>query len=1220
MIMDHGHLIRGMTFHFTHFFVSSSLLVLYLFLYLFTLDMFSKQTAMDEFNCFTATSWNMNCKFRAGKPYLLSLLESSTVMVLNEHALYPKELYKLKHLHSNFNAFGKSSRDLDDRNFGSSPGHCGCAIMWHQDINNCVVQRPDLGTDRMCVINIKLPGCIDLWVIGVYLPYQGCKLASFVEELTILEELIINLNSTGTVMILGDINAHIGFRTTRSWGISSYTGKIFDSCMNRNDMIIADLLPSTTGPNYTFNRNDRYSYVDHCVISKRSIGLVLKTEIVDSALDVSDHLAVRICINVKLPKPARPLNTFHRVAWTKLSPENINNLYSLPLEFAIQNLLVSFDLDPRMIRENTYVPGQNNDIDLNRFVQCLTEQMRNAASKLPTIQFNKSAKPFWNSDIKLLKQSAIKAHKSWVQAGRPREPDNLLFKNYKATKKLFQKSYDLAEIEYEVKEMDDFANNGELDQRYFWHFFNKVKRGFRGISPIKDETGNLITDVNEIRNEWNRYYAHLFSDDYEYKGDPQFYESICDELEFIRSIEANSPYLKGGVITYTEVCLLISKLKNMKACGWDEISNEHLKYSGDLTKATITWLLNKIVETEFIPRNLKRGFIISLPKPNKDPTVKSDNRGITLLCVLYKLLETIIYEREKQWIFDHEVMNEIQGAGRKKISCLHTSFLVQEGVSYCLDKYKKACQTCLDIMKAFDSVWLAGFLVKLHRAGMHVKTWRLLDQAYIGFECAAFVGGIPAEWFIVMRGVRQGAPLSMPFYQISFNDLIVDLRYSNAGIVINGINATSPAHADDLALVAPYRLAMNKLLSIAYKHSIVWFYDFGITKCFSIEWGDFSQGERQIPIKLGPHSISIVSQTKHMGLMLTNNAKECHDTYLKRISDMKSVVFAGRALGSQLVPVVPSVMNRIYNSVAVPRGLYGFEVVPINYSGLQEMEKAQKMFAKVIQGLPNNCPSVSVLATMGWLTIESRIAILKLVFLWRILCLPLDSIYRRVLLHFLQAGLSNENYFNANSPTCSMLIYVRKFNLVDILQQCMFSDNSSQFQYYKSLIKRIVIETEINRWKVTSMFFYEIPLFTHCIKNIELCIWWKFVKNVPSIFKQVSSVVAVVSGTQPKQFQCNFNEYYCRLCTIFSRDTAEHILFECTALNDIRNMYFSKLKFVMPFAMKRELMNMNNREKLYFLLSGLESEFCTEWISIYRAIAIFVHEMYRRRKRIYCAP
>ena len=355
-----------------------------------------------------------------------------------------------------------------------------------------------------------------------------------------------------------------------------------------------------------------------------------------------------------------------------------------------------------------------------------------------------------------------------------------------------------------------------------------------------------------------------------------------------------------------------------------------------------------------------------------------------------------------------------------------------------------------------------------------------------------------------------------------------------------------------------------------------------------------------------------------MGLTLTNNTKDCHDTYLKRISDMKSVVFAGRALGSHMVPVVPSVMNRIYNSVAVPRGLYGFEVVPINESGLQEMEKAQNMFAQVIQGLPNNCPSVSVLATMGWLTIDSRIAISKLVFLWRILCLPLNSIYRTVLLHFLQAGINNENYFNANSPTYSMLIYARKFNLVDILKQCMFSDNSSHFLYYKSLIKRVVTESEFNRWKVTAMFFYELPLFNHCIRNIELCVWWKFVKNVPSLIKQVCSVVSVVSGSQPKPFQCNFNSHICSMCTDYTRETAEHIIFECTALSYVRNIYFSKVKFTMPFAMKREFLNMNSREQLYFILSGLECEFCTEWIHIYRAIAVFIHEMYRKRKRIYC--
>ena len=1165
---------------------------------------------------FSVTSWNMNCRFTAGQPYLRSLLENTTVMVLNEHALYPKELFKLKQLHPQFNSYGKASRDLNDKYFGIVPGHCGSAILWHQSINNYVVQHPELGSDRMCIINVKLPDCTDMWIIGVYLPYHGCRIASFIDELAILEDLIIKLNSTSTVLVTGDINAHIGARSFRSWGLSSYNGKLFDSSMCRCDMVITDLLSDTCGPNYTFHRNGQYSYIDHCVISKHSLGLVLKTEILEDALNVSDHLAMRISISIEIPKPARVLNVFRRVAWSKLTKEEIETQYSVPLEYAIYNLLVSFKLDPVMIRDGIF-PMCENDIDMNRFVQCLTEQMRNAGSNLPTIQFNKSAKPFWNETVKALKDAAISTHKSWVEAGKPRDQENCLYKEYKAAKKLFQKSYDRAERDYELKEMDDFANKGELDQKYFWHFWNKMKHRVKGTGPIRDDKGNLITDVDQIRLEWNRYYAQLFSNNYVYKGDQQFFDSVICELESIRANVSDEPFLKGGVITFDEVCSLISKSKNNKACGWDEISNEHLKYAGELTRRTITWMLNKIVETELIPKNLKRGYIISIPKPNKDPTIKSDNRGITLLPVLYKLLENIIYEREKTWIYDHEVMNEIQGAGRKEISCLHTSLLVQESVAYCLDRYHKAILAALDIMKAFDSVWLPGFLVKLHRAGMHTKTWRLLDNAYQGFECAAFVGGMPAEWFVVLRGVHQGAPLSMPFYQISFNDLLIELRESNAGIVINGTNTSSPAHADDLALVAPYRLAMNSLLMICYNHSIKWFYEYGIVKCNAIEFGNFSQAEKQIPIKLGPHTISIVNKTKHMGLMLTNNPRDCHETYLKRITDMKAVVFAGRSLGSKSVPVVPTVMNKIYNHVALSKGLYGLEVVPVKSEGLYEMEKTQKMFAKVIQGLPTNCPSVSVNVTMGWLTINSRIAIMKLVFLWRILCLPLDNIYRKVLTYFVNVVLSDEGYSNLYSPTCSIMSYVKQYNLVDILKRCMVSDNRPQLQYYKKLIKRVVIDTEVTRWKVTALFFYDLPLFCHCIKNIDICVWWKFVKNVPSVYKQVCSVVAVVAGSQPRPFQCNFSKHNCCMCTDFSNDTAEHILFECPSLTDIRNIYIGKLKFVMPYAMKRDFCQMNNREKLYFLLSGLECEFCTEWICIYRAIAIFVHEMYRRRKRIY---
>ena len=202
---------------------------------------------------------------------------------------------------------------------------------------------------------LALPNCIDVVVIGVYLPYYGCKIASFPEELGIVEDLIIQFNSTCTVLIVGDINAHIRVNSYRSWGVSSQNGKLFNSSMNRHDMIIADLLPSTIGPNYTFNRNNCFSYVDHCVISSHSVGLVVSTEVLpESVLNVSDHLAIRISLNIKLPQTNKKQNLFQRPAWNKAKPEEIETLYTHPLDTAVQNVLLSFDINPNSILESNF--------------------------------------------------------------------------------------------------------------------------------------------------------------------------------------------------------------------------------------------------------------------------------------------------------------------------------------------------------------------------------------------------------------------------------------------------------------------------------------------------------------------------------------------------------------------------------------------------------------------------------------------------------------------------------------------------------------------------------------------------------------------------------------------------------------------------------------------------------------------------------------------------
>lgn len=90
-----------------------------------------------------------------------------------------------------------------------------------------------------------------------------------------------------------------------------------------------------------------------------------------------------------------------------------------------------------------------------------------------------------------------------------------------------------------------------------------------------------------------------------------------------------------------------------------------------MTSAVLAWLMNSIIEVELIPTRYKRGLLVPLPKPNKDHTVRDNNRGITLLPVFYKLLENALMQRKSEWLTDTDVTYYLQGAGQENCSGGH---------------------------------------------------------------------------------------------------------------------------------------------------------------------------------------------------------------------------------------------------------------------------------------------------------------------------------------------------------------------------------------------------------------------------------------------------------------------------------------------------------------------------------------------------------------------
>ena len=188
------------------------------------------------------------------------------------------------------------------------------------------------------------------------------------------------------------------------------------------------------------------------------------------------------------------------------------------------------------------------------------------------------------------------------------------------------------------------------------------------------------------------------------------------------------------------------------------------------------------------------------------------------------------------------------------------------------------------------------------------------------------------------------------------------------------------------------------------------------------------------------------------------------------------------------------------------------------------------------------------------------------------------------------------------------------------LQESLHTNNEGKIMGYKRMIKEAVYTHEINCWSATMSLLHSLPFYDSSVPTIQLHPWWEFTKAVPNYYRQVSSIIAIICGAQPKFFQCNFDNRLCCLCCDRELDTPVHILFECSALAISRNLYLSKIRLSMPLAMKQEFNDMTNSNKCRFIFSAMNMKYCADFKIIYKSMASFIFEMYRARKKLYQPP
>ena len=170
------------------------------------------------------------------------------------------------------------------------------------------------------------------------------------------------------------------------------------------------------------------------------------------------------------------------------------------------------------------------------------------------------------------------------------------------------------------------------------------------------------------------------------------------------------------------------------------------------------------------PKGLKLANVIPLYKA-EDPAIFNNYRPVSLLCILSKIFEKVMYSRLIEYLQLHRVLINNQFGFRK----LHSSYmalmvLMNELISY-LEKGESVIGVFLDFSKAFDTVDHAILLCKLEHYGIRGNALSWFKSYHADREQFVTFNGVSSATKLISCGVPQGSILGPLLFLIYINDL-----------------------------------------------------------------------------------------------------------------------------------------------------------------------------------------------------------------------------------------------------------------------------------------------------------------------------------------------------------------------------------------------------------------------------------------------------------------
>ena len=188
--------------------------------------------------------------------------------------------------------------------------------------------------------------------------------------------------------------------------------------------------------------------------------------------------------------------------------------------------------------------------------------------------------------------------------------------------------------------------------------------------------------------------------------------------------EIKQKYLTSAMaFTTDQVTKGISSCRNTRAFGPNKLSIFHLKYLGSRGIEYLTALFNDSVTSCRIPSFWKSSIVIPISKPDKDCSLSTSYRPLSLLCPVVKVMEALLLPTINSHLLPSADQHGFRPGHSTNSALLQLTSGIATGFNQRKPPHRTVC-VAVDLMAAFDTVNHNILLSKFVRSTLPEATCR----------------------------------------------------------------------------------------------------------------------------------------------------------------------------------------------------------------------------------------------------------------------------------------------------------------------------------------------------------------------------------------------------------------------------------------------------------------------------------------------------------------